>query len=77
MLIFGDLSRQRSLLVFDSFESQKTEQAKRSLNSENTDFAAIHGGLTSVQQPLDVWLNKPFKDTLKQRWLTWMVEGIY
>ena len=52
----GGLSRQRSLLVFDSFEAHKTEQVKQSLKS---DLSVIPGGLTSVLQPLDVCLNKP------------------
>ena len=71
------LSRQRSLLVFDSFKAHKTEQVKRSLKSENMDLSVIPGGLTSVLQPLDICLNKPFKDRLRQRWMTWMAEGIH
>ena len=73
----GGLSRRRSLLVFDSFETHKTEQVKRSLKSENTDLSVIPGGLTSILQPLDVCLNKPFNDRLRQRWMTWMAEGIH
>ena len=57
--------------MFDAFEAHKTEQVKRSLKSENT------GGLTSVLQPLDVCLNKPFKDRARQRWMAWMAEGIH
>ena len=59
----GGLGRRRSLLVLDSFEAHKTEQVKRSFKNENTDLAVIPGGLTSVLQPLDVSLNKPFKDS--------------
>ena len=40
--------------MLDSFEAHKTEQVKRSFKNENTDLAAIPGGLTSVLQPLDV-----------------------
>ena len=72
----GGLGRRRSLLVLDSFEAHKTEQVKRSFKSENTDLAVIPGGLTSVLQPLDVCLNKPFKDTVRQKWMTWLAEGI-
>ena len=53
---------------------------KRSLKSENTDLAVIPGGLTSVLQPLDVCLNKPFKDRVRQRWMAWMAwmaDGIH
>ena len=31
--------------------------------------------MTSVVQPLDVCLNKPFKDRLREKWTTWKVEG--
>jgi len=47
------------------------------LKSENTDLAVIPGGLTSVLQPLDVCLNKTFKDRVRQRWMAWMSEGIH
>ena len=70
----GGLGRRRSLLVLDSFEAHKTEQVKRSFKNENTDLAVIPGGLTSVLQPLDVSLNKPFKDRVRQKW---MAEGIH
>ena len=63
--------------MFDAFEAHKTEQVKRSLKSENKDLAVIPGRLTSVLQPLDVCLNKPFKDRVRQRWMAWMAEGIH
>ena len=73
----GGLGRRRSLFVLDSFEAHKTEQVKHSFKSENTDLAVIPGGLTSVLQPLDVCLNKPFKDRVRQKWMAWMAEGIH
>ena len=73
----GGLGRRRSLLVLDSFQAHKTEQVEGSFKSENTDFVVIPGGLTSVLQPLDVCLNKPFKDRVRQKWVEWMAEGIH
>ena len=73
----GGLARRKSLLVMDSFEGHKTDLVKKRCNEENTDIAIIPGGLTSVLQPLDVCLNKPFKDRLREKWGMWMARGEY
>ena len=70
----GGLERRRSLLVFDSFEAHVTDRVKRALERENTNLTVIPGGLTSILQPLDVSLNKPFKDGVRKRW---MANGIH
>lgn len=36
---------------------------------ENTDLAVIPGGLTSILQPLDVSLNKLFKNGIRKKWM--------
>ncbi|GBB91038.1 hypothetical protein RclHR1_18130002 [Rhizophagus clarus] len=44
------------------------------INESRTDnLAVIPDGLTSVCQPLDVAINKPFKDNLRKEWHLWMV----
>ena len=68
-------SRRRSLLVCDAFEAHVTERVKTA--QENTNLAVIPGGLTSILQPLDVSLNKPFKDGVRKRCMEWMAEGIH
>jgi len=73
----GGLERRRSLLVFDSFEAHVTDRVKRALECENTNLAVIPGGLTSILQPFDVSLNKPFKDGVRKRWMEWMANGIH
>lgn len=71
----GALRKPKSLLVWDMFRSHRTDGVKRRMNECNTDLAVIPGGLTSLVQPLDVSINKPFKDSLRQRWNMWMLEG--
>lgn len=71
----GGLLQKRSLLVWDSFRAHLVESVKLALKEANTDIAVIPGGLTSVMQPLDVSLNKPFKDRLRNMWTSWMIEG--
>ncbi len=52
----------------DSFEEHKTELVRRKCNIGNTHLAIIPGGLTSIVQPLDVCINKPFKERLREKW---------
>ena len=68
----GAMLKKRSLLLWDQFRAHKTDKVKDVLKNLKTSQAMIPGGLTSVLQPLDVVLNKPFKDRLKKKWLAWM-----
>ena len=72
----GGLRQQRSMLVWDSFRAHLMEDVKnRTHHGYNTDLAVIPGGLTSVLQPLDVSVNKPFKDHLRGLWGQWLASG--
>jgi len=59
----------------DSFEGHKTDSIKNIALSDKTDLAIIPGGLTSIVQPLDVCINKSFKDRLREKWNIWMSSG--
>ncbi|CAG8856221.1 2319_t:CDS:2, partial [Gigaspora margarita] len=63
------------MLVLDSFSAHITDRAKALFRSGNTDLAVIPGGLTGMYQPLDVSINKPFKDKLRKCWHRWMSNG--
>ncbi|CAG8802900.1 26084_t:CDS:2 [Gigaspora margarita] len=52
-----------------------TDPIKAALHLRNTDLAIISGGLTSMCQPLDICINKLFKDKLRKSWYIWMVNG--
>ena len=65
----GGLGRRRSLLVFDSFEAHLTDTVKASFKRDNTVLAVIPGGLTSLLQPLEVSLNKQFKNGVRKKWM--------
>lgn len=53
-----------NLLVLDSFRGHLTDKVKAELRKEHTDMLVIPGGLTGQLQPLNVGVNKPFKDLL-------------
>ena len=61
--------------MWDSFRAHLSDNVKRVLKNSRTDVAVIPGGMTSLLQPLDVGVNKPFKDNLRQYWNKWMLDG--
>ncbi|KAJ4436451.1 hypothetical protein ANN_19084 [Periplaneta americana] len=71
----GALLRKPSLLVWDSFRGHLGDDTKRFLTEMKTDMAVIPGGLTSVLQPLDVSVNKPFKDNMRKLCSKWKTLG--
>lgn len=42
---------------------------------KNNDKSIIPVGLTSIPQPLNIVLNKPFKGEVRKRWIMWMSSG--
>ena len=64
-----------TMIVYDSFRGHLEESVKKKFKEINVDLAVIPGGLTSMCQPLDVTINKPFKDNLRKEWHLWMAGG--
>ncbi|CAI2186882.1 17190_t:CDS:2, partial [Funneliformis geosporum] len=48
------------------------ESVKQKFNDCGFDLAVIPGGLTSLCQPLNIAINKPFKNNLHKEWHLWM-----
>ena len=71
------LFKPRSLLVWDKFSAHLTEGVVKKVRDTGTHVAVIPGGLTSTLQPLDVSINKPFKDKLRELWMEWMASEQY
>ena len=55
VLVMSDASKHKIDIVKDTIEEFKTKKS------------IIPGGYTRYLQPLDVFINKPFKDELKKR----------
>ena len=71
----GSLEKQRSMLVLDAFRCHTTDNVKSKLKRHNTHLVVILGGMTSILQPMDTVVNKPFKAALNQKWAEWMIHG--
>ncbi|CAJ0600046.1 unnamed protein product [Cylicocyclus nassatus] len=63
----------QSLLILDSARCHLTEDV-RELFKEHSKITVIPGGMTKYLQPLDVGINKPFKDNLRAGWERWMAD---
>ena len=72
----GAVFNKLSLLVWDMFVVHHSEKVKKVAENLKTTIAVIPGGLTSLLQPLDVCLNKPFKDNVQQLWANWISSGL-
>jgi hypothetical protein len=68
----GTLLR-KEMLILDAFKGHLTPEVKATITggSINTDLVVIPSGMTSQLKVLDVVVNKPFKDHLKQ----WLLSG--
>jgi hypothetical protein len=64
-----------AMLVYDSFRGHLEDSIKEKFRESGVYLAVIPGGLTSKCQPLDVSINKPFKDNLRKEWHSWMAGG--
>ena len=64
-----------AMLVYDSFRDHLEESVKKKFWDSGFDLAVIPGDLTNVCQPLDISINKPFKDYLRKEWHIWMADG--
>ena len=70
-------NHEQSLLVWESFQAHLTDDVKEALKEPKKDVAVIPGGLTSILQPLNKCLNKPFKDSIRRKYLAWIISGLF
>jgi hypothetical protein len=59
------LDNQPTLLAVDLFGGHKTDTVLDTLTANDITISTIPGGCTGLVQPLDVSINRPFKDILK------------
>ena len=67
-----------SLLILDSFSAHIDEGVRNTFKTEHkTTTAVIPGGFTKKLQPLDISVNRSFKNHVCEEWEKWMSEGIH
>jgi hypothetical protein len=60
----GAFLNQPSMCALYAFKGHVTDSVKDQLQKKKTKLVVIPGGMRSVMQPLDISINKPFKDRL-------------
>lgn len=65
-----------ALLVYDSFKAHLTDLVNDAFAKANTTICVIPGGCTSILQPLDGSLNKPFKACLRESWSDYILQHV-
>ena len=68
--------KQQALLVWDTFKGHLTDELESMLRKSNIITAVIPGGCTSKIQPLDVCINKPYKNNFRASWMSYMQESV-
>jgi len=63
------------LLYLDSYKCHMMSSVVNKIEDMGVQVEHIPGGCTSLIQPVDVGINKPFKDRIKNYWEEWMVEN--
>jgi len=67
--------------VLDAFKGHKDKEGQttkiaNALHRNNFHVVTVPGRCTSMVQPLDVSINRPFKLRLKQLWLEWTLTRV-
>jgi len=68
----GALLRLPAMLALDAFRGHLTPEVKSEMRKQKTEMVVIPAGMTSVLQPLDACINKPFKDKVKAKYNAWI-----
>jgi hypothetical protein len=68
----GAFLNQPSMFVLDAFKGHVFDSVN--ICNMKTELVVIPCGMISLLQPMDVAINKPFKDRLRQQYLTWIAD---
>ena len=68
---------QRALCIFDNFKGQLTDDVLQLLERNNIDIVFVPANCTDRLQPLDLSVNKPAKDFLRDKFQQWHSDQIF
>ena len=65
-----------ALVVMDNFKGQVTQPVTALLENHNIHICLLPANTTDLLQPMDISVNKPAKDFLKQQFNQWYTEQV-
>lgn len=65
-----------ALVIFDKFIAQGTDQVLQILQNNSTYFVMVPANTTDRLQPLDISVNKPAKDFLRNQFQEWYADQV-
>ena len=66
-------TKKKCLLIYDQAPSHKNDEIIAYMNNNNLNYLFIPAGLTSKLQPLDISVNKVFKNSYKKKYTEYVV----
>lgn len=69
---WGKMAFSKRMLIWDSFRSHITDEAKHAVRQTNSIMGVIPGGCTKLLQPADVSWNAPFKASYRVLYENWL-----
>ena len=67
---------QHALAIFDCFKGQTTPKVKALLDKHHMRAVIVPANCTDKLQPLDTFINKPFKDEKEKRFQLWYASEV-
>lgn len=64
----------RPVLLMDRFSVHLMDEVVDLIYAMGVEIIYVPGGCTSLAQPLDVGINKPFKDRIRGKWENWVCD---
>ena len=65
-----------ALLIFDCFKLHIVQSVVQKMTDNNCIFIKVPENMTDYLQPLDVGINKPVKDSFKNKFFSWYTEQV-
>ena len=75
--VWSNFAYTKRMLVWDSLQCHISDDAKDRLKRRNTVMSVIPGECTKILQPLDVSINKLFKEYFREKYDDWFRQGVF